>query len=189
MTRRTPKVVRLIVIWLALALVLGALHGCFIQNVNAGELLRDSVEQVNEGTRWGRFDIAYERVDAEYRAEFGEKHRRWGQDIEIADYELLGARLSKDEQSAISTVAVSWYSYETMTLHRTTIRQRWRNTGEGFFVLAEERVTGGDETLMVAPDADDEGEGETSGGERTARRGPSDEMDGESVRMGELAHQ
>ena len=139
------------------------LSGCLFQNVSSGEILRDAVTELNDSTRWGRMDSAIAHVHPAYRRNFAREHRRWSSQIQIADVELMGIEMAQNEDRADITVGLSWYSYETMELRQTIVRQRWRRAGGGY-VLRSEEVLGGDPSLLGREArADEPGEPQTSG--------------------------
>jgi|SRR5687767_975084 hypothetical protein len=125
------------------------LGGCIFHNVGSEERLRDAVVELNDQTRWGRMDTAVERVHPQYRREFVRSHRQWASTVHIADVELMQVQIAGSRERATITVALSWYSYETMELRNTVIRQRWRREGAEYFLHSEE-VMGGDDSLLPA---------------------------------------
>jgi len=98
-------------------------------------------------TRWGRAELAADRVAPAFRERFVQAHAKWGQSIEIADVDLATLRMASDEESATAILTVSWYALDTMDLATTQIRQRWEHEG-GNYVLAREAVIGGDARLL-----------------------------------------
>ena len=158
--------------------------GCIFQNIGSTERLNDAVRGLNDELRWSRLDLASERVAPRYQPAFADKHRSWGRTIQIADTEYLAVRLSDDRDTAVSTIAVSWYELSTMTLRQTVVRQRWRRGG-GTYLLSAEDVAEGDASLLALPpppvtddelDPDDLGaSGEPEAVSRVgARRNPDD---------------
>lgn len=145
---------------LALAL---ALSGCLFQNVSSGERLRDAVEELNDSTRWGRMDTAIARVHPAYRRSFAREHQRWSSQIQIADVELMRIEMARGEDRADIVVGLSWYSYETMELRQTIVRQRWRRDEGGSYVLRSEEVLGGDPALLGREPREAEAEAQSSG--------------------------
>jgi len=142
---------------LSLALLASTLAGCMFQNVSTGERLRDAVTGINDEMRWSRMDLAIQRVHPTFKEEYAQTHYRWGEIIQIADMDLLNVQLEEDGDAAMSIVAVSWYRYDTMTLHRTVIRQQWVLVG-GAFALEAERVLNGEERLLEPPPLEEEEE-------------------------------
>lgn len=98
-------------------------------------------------TRWGRAELAADRVAPAFRERFVQAHAKWGQSIEIADVDLATLRMASDEESATAILTVSWYALDTMDLATTQIRQRWEHKG-GNYVLAREAVISGDARLL-----------------------------------------
>jgi len=149
-----------------LALVL--VSGCVLHNISPQELLRDSVMGLNDEARWVRMDLAAERVAPPYRSAYRANHQAWGRSIQIADVEILGAELDADAEGAVSTVSISWYSYSTMMLHNTVVRQRWLSAGRSY-VLVSERVVDGDPDLLAPPESDEDGDEDGDGAEPDGR--------------------
>src|SRR6478672_3886228 len=93
-----------------LSIALASLSGCILQNLGTEERLRDAVVGYNDECRWGRIDLAAQRVMPAYRDRFRLSHHNWGRDYQIADSEIVHVETSGEEQEdAISTVIVRWY--------------------------------------------------------------------------------
>lgn len=136
------------------------LAGCIFQSLSPTQQLSDQVYQLNDETRWGRVDLAAQRVMPAYRQTFVLSRRSWGRDIALADTEVSALVLATDGNSATSTVEISWYDQRSMVLRGTVLRQRWAKTDAGFF-LDEETVFAGDDTLLELPEAEEaDGEAE-----------------------------
>ena len=121
--------------------------GCLLQGQGRAEALADAVHGMVDETRWGRAELAADRVAPAFRERFVQAHAKWGQSIEIADVDLGTLRMASDEESATAVLTVSWYALDTMDLATTQIRQRWEHKG-GNYVLAREAVIGGDARLL-----------------------------------------
>lgn len=121
--------------------------GCLFQGQGRAEALADAVHGMVDETRWGRAELAADRVAPAFRERFVRAHARWGQTIEIADVDLATLRMARDEESATAILTVSWYALDTMDLATTNIRQRWEQVG-GNYVLARETVISGDARLL-----------------------------------------
>lgn len=128
------------------------LSGCLLQQLRPSERLREAVHRLNDETRWGRLDLATTDVGPAYREEFATRRYEWGRSIQIADQELLSVVLDDSGDHATSTLAVSWYALDTMTVRETTVKQSWAHSG-GTFVLVREEVASGDETIFGAEEA------------------------------------
>ncbi len=131
--------------------VLGA-SGCIFQNVSPIERLRDSVIGYNEEVRWGRTDLAIQRVEPEFRPRFVISHRSWGRDVQIGDMDIMNVQVAGEErESAESVVLYRWYDQRTMLLADTTVRQVWEK-GVNEYTLVSEQIIAGDPSLLEIPE-------------------------------------
>ena len=137
----------------ALPLVaLVALSGCVFNNVSAEEKLRDSVVGLNEEVRWNRLDLATARVDPQFRGQFRRTHADWHRGFEIADHEIIDVAVAgEDRERATSFVTFRWYDMRTMLLAETTLKQEWRRTINGYWLVSEV-VTDGSDRLLEIPE-------------------------------------
>ena len=153
----------------------GILAGCMmIDSISPQVRLSDQVHQLNDEVRWGRVDLAAQRVSASHRPAFIAQHRAWGSDVRVADADVTNMDMDLGDGRCASYVAYSWIDERSMTLRTTTVRQIWRGEGEGFVLIGEE-ILGGDESLLpgaplasAAGDAVGEDGSITSGGEGEA---------------------
>jgi hypothetical protein len=132
----------------ALLLMFGV-SGCMMANTSPTRKITDSVQNLNENTRWGRIGDAALLVEPAYRDTFVSAHQGWGNDIQLADTEIVHVQMASDAEHASAIVNYSWYAMDTMTLHETTIRQRW-SAHSGGYVLTSEAVIKGDARLLNA---------------------------------------
>ncbi len=154
-----------------------ALVGCLFQNMSPGTKLREAVQDGNEAARWSRMDIAMEKVAPAYAAEYARRHYDWGEGIQLADLDIVSMQMADDEKTATVVVSFRWYEYDTMTLQRTVVRQRWNSLSAGGFVLVEEVVVDGNERLLEPPPEPEreEGDQEEEAQEELAADPPADE--------------
>ena len=150
------------------------LSGCMLQNTSKPERLRDAVQGLNEEARWGRVDLARQRVVPKYRGLFEASRSHWGGDVKIADVEVVGMKIHQSEPEeqalrekglseeeieelpdATSRVRYAWYDERDMVLRTTVIEQNWQHS-MGNYYLIEEKVVDGTETLLEFPEPDDE---------------------------------
>ena len=156
------------------------LGGCLLANVSTAEKLREAVEGANSEARWGRLDLASQRVHPSYREAWASARRDWQEDVQIADSEVTSLRLDDEQDGAVSMVVVEWFRYDTMTLRKSTVRQTWDRVG-GTFALKSEEVVDGDEELFAEPEIDEEADES----EETAADGEtSDPIDDEDLADG-----
>jgi hypothetical protein len=135
---------------LACLLSLG-LAGCFMANTSPAKKISDTVRDLNENARWGRIGDASLLVDASYRNTFLSAHQGWGSEIELADSEVVHVQITPDAEHASAIVTYSWYAMDTMTLHETTVRQRWSAVSGGY-ALFSEAIVKGDPRLLHSPE-------------------------------------
>jgi hypothetical protein len=128
------------------------------QNLSPATKLREAVQDGNEAARWGRMDIALEKVDRRYARQYALSHHDWGDGIQMADVDVESIQMAEDENVATVVVAFGWYDYDTMTLQRTVIRQKWSSVEAGGFVLTEEEIIDGNERLLEPPPEPEEDE-------------------------------
>jgi hypothetical protein len=118
--------------------------GCLWQHMMPEERVREAVTRLNDDQRWHELVLATEQVSPGYRKRFLKRRRSWGRDIRIADTELMAIKVKDSKQEASSFVAFRWYDERHMTLHQTTLKQRWKHHRDaGGFVLVEEEVLDG----------------------------------------------
>jgi hypothetical protein len=151
--------------------------GCMLQNLSKEERLRDSVVGYNDECRWGRIDLAAQRVMPAYRQRFRLTHHGWGRNLQIADSEIVHVETAgEDSEVAISTVIVRWYDQSTMILADSTLRQSWKKV-HGGYILLEEAVVAGHPGLLeippeLLPDPDDAAGGAEDATEPTGEAAP-----------------
>lgn len=121
-----------------------------MQNLSATERLRDAVVELNDEVRWNRMDVAVQRVAPGFQEQFRYSHLQWGQQIQIADTEILGVKADKEKGEATSRIAVKWYDQSTMMIAATTLRQEWKKAGRGFMLMGE-TVEAGHPGLLTLP--------------------------------------
>lgn len=120
--------------------------------------LDDAVKETNDAARFGRTDLAVERVVPASRTAFVKRHRLWGNEVRIVDVEYGGVE-KMTEGEAVIIVGFGWYRPAEGTLRTTMVRQTWKNDkGTGpWFLADEERVSGdlgllGESVKVVVPE-------------------------------------
>ena len=126
------------------------ISGCFLRNQSSMTRLSDSVNGLSDETRWGRSELAADRVAPSFRVAFNDAHHRWGRDIQIADCDIDRMQLAPDSDSASVVIVISWYDMHTMELNSTRVRQSWKKKGN-FFTLQSEEVIEGNAALLPYP--------------------------------------
>jgi hypothetical protein len=140
-----------------LALVFTACMGA----MTPAQKLDDAVKETNDAARFGRTDLAVERVAPSARMAFVKRHRSWGADVRVVDIEYAGIEKMAPEEAVI-LVGFGWFRPTEGTLRTTTVRQTWKNDkGSGpWFLMNEERVSGdlgllGESVTVMSPEKKD----------------------------------
>jgi hypothetical protein len=128
-----------------------SLSACFMANMSPAKKIGDTVHDLNDQARWGRITDAARLVEPSYRQKFIDNHQRWGDDIQLADSEILNVQIASDAEHASALVTYSWYAMDTMTLRTTTVRQRWSAISGGYALMSE-AVVRGDPALLKGSD-------------------------------------
>jgi hypothetical protein len=126
-------------------LLVGGMSAC-IGNLTPIQRTQDAANEFTTAIRFGRMDIALERVSREDRDAFLKRHAAWGSTVRIVDCDIMGVRLT-DKDHAEVALTVSWQRVDESEMHVTQIAQRWRDR-KGAWVLASEERAGGDVGLL-----------------------------------------
>ena len=94
----------------------------------------------NQGVRWGRPGDAAAHVPAGSRAAFLERSEGLT-DLKITESRVVRVKV-KNEDTAIARVKIEWYELDTLTVHRTTMEQRWEFKNKRWWVTRHRRVAG-----------------------------------------------
>jgi hypothetical protein len=133
---------------LALPLVACAAH-------NPIASVQEAAQELNEEARFGRTDIAMDRVAVAAREEYSAHHKGWGTNVRIADVEVAGMNAKGDHDVDI-LVRVSWYRTNEADLRLTTLKQSWHDKS-GWRLATEKRDDGdlgllGEQVVFASPD-------------------------------------
>jgi hypothetical protein len=138
--------------WIALACFApAAIAGC-ASSLSPRMKLDEAVQDMNTAARFGRIDLATERVAGTVRQDFLKRHRLWGADVRIVDVEI-GSVEKMTEKEAVLYVSYSWFRPTVGSLRATTVRQTWKNNdgNADTWALYEEERAGGDVGLLGEP--------------------------------------
>src|SRR5690242_18084704 len=128
--------------------------GCSL-TPSSGARAQEAANDFNLNTRFGRMNLAVERVAPSDRDAFAKRHGGWGGKVRIADMEMAGIN-PKSESEAQVTVKVAWYRPEEQELRVTTLKQTWKAPKGEWMLTGEERLDGdlglfGEPVVVVAP--------------------------------------
>lgn len=131
---------------LALSLLLPA---CPVSHQSGPARAQEAASELNVNARFGRMELAAERVAPKARDAFFQRRRGWGGKIRIADYEMAGMKMRGDDDAEMF-VRVAWYRVDEGDLRLTTLRQKWHDF-KGDWKLVEEARIDGDVGLLGEP--------------------------------------
>jgi hypothetical protein len=106
-----------------------------------GARMQEAANDLNSNMRFGRIELAMEHVAPSAREEFLQHRRGWGSTVRVADYELLGAKLTAEADADV-TVRIAWYRPDQQDLRVTTVRQRWHDQKGDWQLVGEMRIDG-----------------------------------------------
>lgn len=111
---------------------------------------QEAALELNLNARFGRMELAAERVAPKARDAFFDKRKGWGTTIRVADYDMTGLRMLKGEEDCETVVRVAWYRASENDLHTTTLKQKWHDF-KGDWKLTDETRVDGDIGLIGEP--------------------------------------
>jgi len=125
-------------------------------SATASKKFSETVENMNKAARWGEIRQAASMVDPAYKAAFTSNHADWGDQIQVADSQVMQLDLAPDQESAVAVISYDWYLMSAMTLHKSVVRQSWTRRPESSdYGLSGEVVVKGDPGLLVPSASDD----------------------------------
>jgi hypothetical protein len=130
------------------AVSLAALTGCPMPPSNAARM-QEAATDFNTNLRFGRTQMAVERVDSVVREAFLRRRLTWGKDVTLADYELLGAKMLDEDHAEVS-IKYDWFHANEQELRVSTVRQKWE-THKGNWLLEGEAIVDGDPGIFYDP--------------------------------------
>lgn len=110
---------------------------------------QEAATEMNLNAKFGRMELAAERVAPKAKEVFFERHRGWGGKVRVADYELQGLRMHGEDKAEI-LVRVAWFRVDEGDLRTTTLKQKWLDL-KGEWRLVEESRADGDVGLLGEP--------------------------------------
>jgi hypothetical protein len=134
---------------LTAALAIGS-AGCGLVGQSKPAMAQEAALELNLNARFGRMELAAERVAPKAREQFFDRRRAWGGSVRIADYDMTGLKM-KGEDDAETFVKIAWYRANEGDLRVTTLKQKWHSDAKGDWKLTEEQRLDGDLGLLGEP--------------------------------------
>jgi hypothetical protein len=125
--------------------------GCPLGGQSKPARAQEAALELNLNARFGRMELAAERVSPKARDAFFDRRKAWGNNVRVADYDLTGLRM-QGENDAETFVKVAWYRANEGDLRVTTLKQKWHDF-KGDWKLTEEQRIDGDLGLLGEPPA------------------------------------
>jgi hypothetical protein len=130
----------------AVALVASlVLLGCPMPETSAARM-QNAASDLNTNVRFGRMSLAVEKVAPKEREEFLARRKTWNGRIELADYELISAKMVGEDDAEV-IVKYDWYELSIGDLHSSKIRQKW-HSHKGTWLLESEALDDGAPGLL-----------------------------------------
>jgi hypothetical protein len=101
---------------------------------------QEAAQELNLDARFGRTEVAMDKVAPPARDAFAAHHRAWGTGVRVADVELAGMHAHSEHDVEI-LIRVAWYRPDEQELHLTTLKQGW-NDKNGWQLTSETRIDG-----------------------------------------------
>ncbi len=133
---------------LAFALLLGA---CLTPTQRREESLVREARMFNDDLRWGRYEqlvLSLPREDAQLMLA---RASAVGDDLVLADYEVLSITFGRASESATVIAKVEWYTRRTPTVRSTTLEQRWEQRSGKWLCIGLRRQRGERFPLVPEP--------------------------------------
>jgi hypothetical protein len=125
------------------------LCACPVMQQSPAARAQEAATEMNLNAKFGRMELAAERVAPKAKDTFFERHKGWGGKVRVADYELQGMRMKSDDTAEIM-VRVAWFRIDEGDLRTTTLKQKWHDM-KGDWKLVEESRIDGDVGLLGEP--------------------------------------
>ena len=118
------------------------LSGCALASQSKPARAQETALELNLNARFGRMELAAEHVAEPARAAFFDKRRAWGTSIRVADYDMTGLRMLKNDEDCETTVRVAWFRAAENDLQTTTLKQKWHDFKGAWKLTEETRIDG-----------------------------------------------
>jgi hypothetical protein len=125
---------------LSLALIMS--FGCGASRLKRANHLLDDVRRYHDGIRWGKLAQAAVRLPPAERDAFVNEREELGEDLRIADYELVRVRYVKGQMRAKVRVQYIWHLDSRGIVHKTWADQMWERLGKRWILRDEHRAHG-----------------------------------------------
>jgi hypothetical protein len=149
-----------------LSLVALLFSGCMMgMGYSTKDKITAAAQEYNDGVLWGKLEQASLHIKKEQRNRFWEKHKALEDDLELADYEMVGLDIDKSDKKHDRATARMVYTWSLKTeglLRKTNTEQKWEETNGDWIMMSETRTKGAPLTIFEEPQKNKETPKETA---------------------------
>jgi hypothetical protein len=118
------------------------LVGSCASHLQDRDTLEKAVEELNEGVRWGRHDVAIRRLPPQLQRPYLDRVEQLGDQLAIVDFETTRVTSSDDGRAAIVRIEVQWYLQSEGVTHKTVVDERWERIDSYWMLTGSSRARG-----------------------------------------------
>lgn len=129
-------------------MLLGGGLACLSATQNREDHLIRLSREFNDNFRWQRFEMVAGAMPRAEGAYFLERSATVGEELTMADHEIMQIDIGPGSQSAKVTVMFQWYSKRDPVMRKTYVLENW-DYKDGRWVVASMRRLRGDRFALV----------------------------------------
>lgn len=138
-------------LWFVATLLLLA-SACLTPTQRRKDALGREARMFNDDLRWGRYEAMSEALSREESQRLLTRAGAVGDDLMMADYEVMSIIFAPDSNAATVVARFDWYRRSQTNLQSTTLEQRWEHR-DGRWLVVKQRRTRGDRFPLVTEPA------------------------------------
>ncbi len=125
--------------------------GCIGAGYSAREHVTEAARDYSNRVRWGSYEEASRHVKMADRQRFVERHKRLEDELDIADYEVIGLDVDPSREHALVRVEYTWSLKRRGLVEKTITEQHWDRIGSDWLITAEVRARGSELPFFDEP--------------------------------------
>lgn len=142
--------VRLLVVASLVAVL--AVPACLTPGQRREDALVQLARQTNDDLRWERWEHVMANMPRDDARAFQQRLNDVGEDLTMADYEVLNIAFRTGGEAAVVTVGFVWYSKRNPVMKKTTIDQLWEYKGSRWQLTSQRRSKGDRFGIFLEPE-------------------------------------
>ncbi|NIX16284.1 MAG: hypothetical protein GWN11_10545 [Candidatus Dadabacteria bacterium] len=121
---------------LSLLIILIVCSSCYSRGKfgQSADLLQEATESYYQLIKWKYYDRAKVFIDLEDRAVYEDFVLRLEEDLNFTNYEIKGFVYSKDKKECEVKVAITYYTYPSVSEKKDVLYEKWVERGNTWFV-------------------------------------------------------